>query len=439
MGEILVSKKRNIPLVEKIGIPQKLFWGYIAVLLFMIGDGVESNYLAPYLAKNGFTMDSAATIISFYGITVTIGSWLAGSLSTILGPRKVMMVGGIIWVILEILFLAIALPMESFALTSLFYGLRGIAYPMFAYAFLVWIQTTTREELKGSATGWFWLAFTAGLPTLGSAVAVFSIRYLGEYNTFWTSLVLVVIGVLIGAFAIKERKGYSPFIDIKEENTTVAKEMLRGIDIIFRNPKVLIAGIVRVINTAPYYGFFVFLPFFFTEKIGFSQEKYLMLVTIMGLVGMSFNPIVGKLSDKFGWRKTLTFFGGIGSAIGTLLMFFVPQFASDNYFLIVLVACLYGITLCGYVPLAAIFSSIADRKDKGNSLAIYCLSAGVSTLLGPLLYRLLNNFIGIEGIVFIYASLYLVSAVLSWFFLKTPEDPGEKVFLTHSNSNEKIS
>ncbi|QKJ88494.1 MFS transporter [Paramixta manurensis] len=414
------------PLLNKLGIPPALAWGYIAVLIFMIGDGVESNYLAPYLSKNGFTLDIAATIIAFYGITVTIGSWLAGSLSTLIGPRRVMLVGGLIWVIFEALFLSIALPNKNLTLTLLTYGLRGVAYPMFAYAFLVWIQAAAPTDMRGSATGWFWLSFTGGLPTLGSLVAIFSIGVMGEYATFWLSLGLVACGVVIMLVAVKERSGYAPLLDEAHRDKSTVRILMGGIDILWRRPRIAAAAVVRIINTTPYFGFFIFLPGFFTDKIGFSQTEYLSLITIMGLVGMSFNPVIGKLSDRIGWRRVLTFFGGIGSAISMLLMYFVPQWTHGNFFLCVVFACLYGITLCGYVPAAALFSSLCDTKDKGNSMAIYCFAAGLSTFFGPALYGILNTLFGTNGVVWVYASLYIVSALLSWFFLLSPLDPGEQ-------------
>ncbi|RJS93041.1 MFS transporter [Salinisphaera sp. Q1T1-3] len=413
--------------LNRLGMPPALFWGYIAVLIFMIGDGVESNYLAPYLAHHGFTLDSAATIISFYGITVTLGSWLAGALSTLYGPRRVMMLGAAIWMIFEVLFLALAMPAESFELSLVTYGIRGIAYPMFAYAFLVWIQAATPADQRGSATGWFWLVFTGGLPTLGSAVAIGSIPLIGEYATFWLSLGLVALGALIGLVAVRERTGFTSLLDedTRREQST-ARILASGIDILGRRPRVAVAGIVRIINTTPYFGFFIFLPGFFTGQMGFSQSGYLTLITIMGLVGMSFNPIVGRLSDTLGWRKILTFVGGLGSAVSMLLMYFVPQWSGGNYVLSLVFACLYGITLCGYVPAAALIGALCPREDKGNALAIYCLAAGVSTFIGPVLYRLLNAGMGMTGVVWIYAGLYVLSAALSWFFLITPADPGER-------------
>ncbi|MGB9098484.1 MFS transporter [Erwinia sp.] len=412
-------------LLNRLGIPPSLAWGYIAVLIFMVGDGVESNYLAPYLSQNGFTLDIAATVIAFYGITVTIGSWLAGSLSTLYGPRRVMMLGAAIWIIFEILFLSFALPSKSVVLTALTYGLRGVAYPMFAYAFLVWIQAAAPAEMRGSATGWFWLAFTGGLPTLGSLVAIFSINVLGEYATFWLSLGLVILGALIMLIAVKDRTGHAPLLDPSLRQQSKLKTLMGGIDILWRRPRIAAAAVVRIINTTPYFGFFIFLPGFFTE-IGFSQTEYLALITIMGLVGMSFNPVIGKLSDRIGWRRVLTFFGGVGSAISMLLMYFVPQWSHGNFTLSVIFACLYGITLCGYVPAAALFSSLCDKKDKGNAMAIYCFAAGLSTFFGPALYGILNALFGTAGVIWFYASLYIVSALVSWFFLLSPLDPGEQ-------------
>lgn len=422
----MTTSSANSPWLIRLGIPPALAWGYVAVLLFMIGDGVESNYLAPYLHKNGFSLNIAAAVIAFYGVTVTLGSWLAGSLSTLIGPRKVMLAGGLIWIVFEVLFLAVALPSHSVMLLALTYGLRGVAYPMFAYAFLVWIQSAAPASMRGSATGWFWLAFTGGLPTLGSLVAIFSIQWVGEYATFWLSLVLVALGLLVMLLALKERSGYQSLLDAEHRQQGTWRTLMGGIDILWREPRIAAAAVVRIINTTPYFGFFIFLPGFFTERIGFSQTEYLSLITIMGLVGMSFNPIVGKISDRLGWRKVLTWFGGLGSALSMLLMYFVPLWSHGSFVLSVVCACLYGITLCGYVPAAALFSSLCQPKDKGNAMAIYCFAAGLSTFFGPALYAAVNSLFGTSGVIWGYAFLYLVSAVVSWRFLLSPLDPGEQ-------------
>ncbi|NKF32171.1 MFS transporter, partial [Pseudomonas sp. BGM005] len=109
--------------------------------------------------------------ISVYGLMVTLGSWLSGALSDVWGPRRVMVIGLVLWVVLQVLFLGVALPTENFTLMLIVYGLRGIAYPFFAYGFLVWVLGASPAHRLGSAVGWFYFAFTGGLPTLGSLVA----------------------------------------------------------------------------------------------------------------------------------------------------------------------------------------------------------------------------------------------------------------------------
>ena len=148
-----------------------------------------------------------------------IASWLSGTLSAIWGPQRVMQLGAAIWVVFETIFLLFAVNSGSLVLVATIYGIRGLSYPLFAFGFLVWVQTVTRVELmRGSAAGWFWFAFTGGLPTLGALVAAVSTPLMGVYNTFWLSLVIVAIGGLIGSFAVHEAQGKRPIADEHVEN-----------------------------------------------------------------------------------------------------------------------------------------------------------------------------------------------------------------------------
>ncbi|MEB8336923.1 MFS transporter [Streptomyces endophyticus] len=421
-----MSTRSAIPRVERMGIPRPLMWGYVAVLIFMIGDGVESNYLEPYLADWGFSSHSAGLVISVYGAFVALGSWLSGALSNLWGPRRVMRLGAVLWLVLEILFLGVALPSGNQALVYIFYGLRGIAYPLFAYAFLLWVQLTTRKELRGSAAGWFWFAYSAGLPTIGSAVAAVSIPLIGAYGTFWLSCGLVAVGALIGSFAVREARGARPMVDITAPGHSARAELLRGVSVLRRYPRIGIAALVRMINTTPYFGFFVFLPSFFTDRMGISTSKYLALVAFMGVIGILADPVFGRLSDRFGWRHTIAWAGGIGCSLGVLVLYWLPQLAPGNYALALVATVLYGVMLAGYIPLSALLPSLVPEQDKGNAMGIYSLAAGLSTFIGPLTYAMFDPLVGHTGVVVIYAAMYAVGAVLTWKYLRVDEDPGER-------------
>ena len=79
---------------ERIGIFPPLLWGYIGLLLFMIGNGIEAGYLSKYLVDRQIATEKmVAVIFTIYGITVAISAWLSGALSDLWGPRKVMGLG----------------------------------------------------------------------------------------------------------------------------------------------------------------------------------------------------------------------------------------------------------------------------------------------------------------------------------------------------------
>lgn len=408
---------------DRIGIPGALLWGFVGVLIFMIGDGVESNYIAPFIDDRGFTRGQAEQAITVYGAAVAIASWFSGTLSTIWGPRRVMLLGIAVWAVFEVFFLAVAIPSDSYALLSLSYGLRGFGYPLFAYGFLVWVVSATPTRQQGTAVGWFWFAFTGGLPTLGSLFASASIPFLGTFGTLWASLVLVVVGGLIAVFGVRERTGREPLTDVEEGKV---RELFRGFDIVVRYPKVGIAGIVRTINTTPEFGFFVILPFFFTDAIGFSQSQYLLLISIIFATNIFANLFWGVIGDRFGWRRTVTYFGGVGCAVTTLLLYYGPLAVGNNYPVAVICGMLYGFMLAGYVPLSALTPSMVETKDKGNAMAILNLGAGLAVFVGPAVVAVFRPLLGISGVVWIFAVMYVASAIMS-FFLTEANDPGEQV------------
>lgn len=138
-----------------------------------------------------------------------------------------MQLGAAIWVVFEIIFLLFAINSGSLFLVGLIYGIRGFAYPLFAFGFLVWAQTVTPVRMRGSAAGWFWFAFTGGLPTLGAIVAAASAPLIGVYNTFWLGLVIVAIGGFIGSFCVREAQGLQPIADESVENPRIYKPAAR--------------------------------------------------------------------------------------------------------------------------------------------------------------------------------------------------------------------
>jgi polyol permease family len=409
---------------DRIGIPKPLVWGFVGLLLFMIGDGVESGYIAPFLAQNGAgTETRAAIIITVYGLTVTIGSWLAGALSDVWGPRRVMIIGLIIWATCEVLFLAVAIPSENYYVMMLVYGIRGFGYPLFAYGFLVWILAGSPANRLGSAVGWFYFAFTGGLPTLGSLLASGTEPIIGEYLTLWISLGLVILGGIVTLVGIRKAKGGGR---LAAPEVTTGRSLIDSVAIAFKNPRVGLGCLIRIVNTAPQFGFFVFLPTVFITGLNYGTAGWLQLVFTIGFANIFANLFFGLLSDRLGWHRTLRWFGCIGSAVSSLCLYFVPQaVGADGYWIAVACAAFYGVTLAGFTPISVLMSLMAPGQ-KGNAIAVLNLGAGAATFVGPLIVAIFLNLVGAGGVTIIFAALYVLAGIsVQW--LKVPAESQEVV------------
>ncbi len=402
--------------LDWLGIPSALVWGFVGVLFFMIGDGVESGYLAPYLAGRGLSDTAVAATFTAYGIAAAIAGWLSGALSEVWGPRRVVTLGLILWILFEVLFLTVGLRHASVPAVLMTYGLRGFAYPLFAFGFLVWITVVAPRYKLASAMGWFWFAFTGGLPTLGSLFARFAIPRVGPYETFWLATGLVLLGGVILLVGVREKAGTRRLVTAKE---APLRALLGSVTLAWRRPKTGIACLVRMINTAPEFGFFVFMPAFFQTTIGFSQSQWLTLLSSVFLSNIVWNLLFGLIGDRFGWRRTVAIFGGFGSTLTTLAFYYVPVW-HHSYAATLLVGILYGATLAGYVPLSALMPSLAP-DHKGEALSLLSLGAGASVWVGPALVGLLLRPLGVEGVMWVFAGLYFVSGLLALSLTLSPE------------------
>ncbi len=418
---------------DRLGMPGPLRWGFVGLLIFMIGDGVESGYLAPFLEGRGISPTQVAFMITMYGITAGVAAWASGALSDLFGPRRVMWAGLAIWVVFQLVLLGFALPGNVYPLIVLAYGMRGFGYPLFAYGFLVWIAASTPQNRLGTAVGWFWFAFTGGLPTLGALLASISIPRIGAFATLWLALCVVAAGGLFVLLAVRERTGFSRLAppDQKPVATLAA-----SLTIMVARPKIGVGAFVRAVNTASQFGFLVVLPGFFTQQIGFDLSEWLHLLSIIFLSNIFFNLAFGIIGDKVGWRQTITWFGGVGCAIATLAMYYVPLAVGDNFALCALVGIFYGAVLAGFVPLSALMPSLAPDA-KGAAMSALNFGAGMSAFLGPLVVTIFFAPFGLAAVMWVYTGLYLVSAVLSWS-LKLPKEVEAEVVAERAGMGNPI-
>jgi polyol permease family len=289
------------------------------------------------------------------------------------------------------------------------YALRGFGYPLFAYSFLVWITYTTPQNKLGRAVGWFWFVFTGGLNVMGAYYSSWSIERFGHINTLWSS----VFWALLGAFFTLLLNKPGKFEKKKNSLNEKVAELLKGITIMKKEPKVLLGGIVRVINTTAQFAFPVFLPMYMYEY-GFTTTEWLQIWGTIFTSNIVFNLIFGFVGDRVGWRNTIMWFGGVGCGLSTLLFYYSPQFSGGNFWIVMIDGVIWGGLLAGYVPLSALVPSLV-KEDKGAAISVLNLGAGLPVFVGPAIVGLFFRYVGSEGVIWILAGLYFIGAFLTRF------------------------
>ncbi|AKJ41161.1 MFS transporter [Pragia fontium] len=410
-------------LVKRIGLPKKILLGYIGVLIFMAGEGLEQSWLSDFIIRRGLTVEESGIMFSVYGFAVAIAAWLSGVLAEMFTAKRVMAAGVVIFLIGSVLFLSIGLPSNNLAIMVPTYALRGLGYPLFSYGFLVWIAYEAPKAKLGSAVGIFWFVFTGGLSVIGVYYASIALPLLGEMLTLWSGIIFVIVGAVIGLMLSKDTKvTHAP----SDEPPKTFAYLFKGVSIAFENYKIGLGGIVRTINLSFAFGLIVFLPTYLQDVIGFTRDQWLSIYAFMWTVNIIFNLLSGVISDRCGWTNTVMWFGCVGSAIFVLLMYYIPtHFGVEGYVYTMLAAGGLGACFAGFVPLSAIMPTLAPN-DKGAAMSVLNLGAGLCAFVGPLIVTIFITPVGIEGVIWIFSGLYIVAAILMKF-VTLPEEYSEEL------------
>lgn len=399
-------------MLEKIGFPINLLWGYIGLTIFMIGDGVEQGWISPYLVSRGMDVSDVSLLLTVYGITVAVAAWMSGVLVQTLGPRKIMFMGLLSFFVGSIGFIGFGIYDLNMNIMLPFYAIRGLGYPLFAYSFLVWINYSVPIKHRGSAAGWFWFMFSLGLSVIGPFYSSLAIPAIGHINVLWTGTAFVIIGSIL---AILVNKDKVPEQEIHEFNVS---ELIKGITIL-KEPIISMGLIVKTINGLAQYGLAAFMPIYLAS-FGYSITEWLYMWSAVFTVAIFANLFFGYVGDKIGWRNTIQWVGGVAYAVVLILVYYTPHIFGHNMIVMTFVICLCGVTMAGYVPLSALFPMLAP-KNKGAAMSILNLGAGLSAFLAPAIVGLVFESLGAQGVLFIYAGCYILSAILTPF-LKTPSE-----------------
>ena len=191
-----------------------------------------------------------------------------------------------------------------------------------------------------------------------------------------------------------------------------------GLRLTWREPRVLMGFLVRLINTAPEFGMFVIMPTVIANKLGWGQSRWLLMTICIYAGNILLNAVFGAIGDRWGWVRTVRWFGVVGSALGLLAWWYIPHLVpagSDwGYVVSVISGMVFGILLAGFVPLGAILPALTP-DHKGPAMAMYTTAAGGATFLGTAVVAVVQPWGGNVGVVWAFVALYGASFIMTWW------------------------
>jgi polyol permease family len=404
------------------GLPKHLLWGFIAIAIFMSGDGFEMAFLSKHITDMGFTPAQSAMVFTLYGLAAGLAAWASGVVAELITPQKAMLIGFVTWVVMHALFMTLGLGMRNYPLMLLFYGIRGLAYPLFIYSFMLMLVQVVPRERLAAATGWFWAMYSIGIGVVGSYLPSLTIPAFGETGTLWMAIAWVTGGGLIAFFSLRnvpvDRSRIN--LPLREKMT----EMSRAVTILFSNRDVFYACLIRIINTLSLFGFAIVMPLLFVDRLGFTISEWLQIWAVFFFVTIFTNIFWGIMGEYIGWIRQVRWFGCLGMAISSLTFYYLPVWVGHNFWVALISAVMLGTFVAAFVPMTAVFPTL-EPHHRGAAISIYNLSAGMSNFVAPAIASLILPFFDIVGVVWAYTGLYLFAGVLT-FIIKVPQPKREK-------------
>ncbi|HCD7095560.1 TPA: MFS transporter [Enterobacter hormaechei] len=402
-----------------LGLPLNLLWGYLAIAVFMTGDGFELAFLSHYIKSLGFTPAEASFAFTLYGLAAALSAWISGVVAEIITPQKTMLIGFVLWCVFHVLFLVFGLGQANYALMLLFYGIRGLAYPLFLYAFIVVIIHNVRSDKSSSALGWYWAVYSVGIGVAGSYIPSFTIPHIGEMGTLWLALAFCLAGGIIAMVSLRSVKTPTHMHNLSTREKFA--ELGRAATLLYTNRSILLSSMVRIINTLSLFGFAVIMPMMFVDELGFTTSEWLQVWAVFFFTTIFSNVFWGVVAEKMGWMRVVRWFGCIGMALSSMAFYYIPQHFGHNFAMALVPAIALGIFVAAFVPMAAVFPALEPRH-KGAAISVYNLSAGLSNFLAPAIAVVLLPWFSTLGVVIAYTALYVVAFILCPFI--RVEQPG---------------
>ena len=369
--------------------------GAFAILSSTMSKNPVLNPFAENLGTPEAFMGFVAAASTLPGVLI---SFPAGSLSDIVGRRKILLVSAIIFASAPFLYIFIN-SWWQLILVRFYHG--------FATAIFVPVARAALAEYYPSRRGEKISTFTSAT-IVGRSIAPFLggfILSLTLWNYRMVYLAVGLFGVLtLAAGLILSRRVTDKPVRRSEKRRNVGK--LEGFRMVLRNHSILIASVTEA--AARYvYGALEFFLVGYLKNVAKMDPSLIGIIMGMQLILIPIiNPFMGRLSDKVG--RKIPIIGGL--VLGGISILAIPY--NIQFIPLLLISVTFGLCFSMIISSApALVGDLADKESYGAAMGFLATIMDIGQMAGPIFTGFIMASFGYSGSFFSLGAVLIAVSV----------------------------
>ncbi len=392
---------------------------WIGQFLINAGMTMITPFLALYLAKDLGVQDEhaigiwAGLIFAANFLTSFLFQPLWGKLSDRYGRKIMLLRSGFGMAVVIVLMGFARSPWELLLLRLLNGTISG-----FNPAAISLVSGTTPKDRMGFAMGMMQSGVVAGT-ILGPLIGGILADIIGFRPIFYITGALILVASVLALFLVKET------FDREEASQIPQVSIIQGFKDLAHIPQLPALFAVTFLLQFAMVSPMSLLPLY-VQKLHTSSGDIAfwagVVIAVTGVSNMISSPLLGKLSDKLGAHRILTY-----ALIGTSITL-IPQAFVHNVWQLIIIRFLMGIFMGGLLPsVNALIRAYTPDGMESRSFGFNSSTLALGSMMGAVVGGLLSGIIGIEGLFIISGCLLLLN--MFWVRLK---------LYTRTNSRHKV-
>ena len=358
------------------------FWLLCAFgfLAFVSYDIIRSPLLPLFAVELGATPQSIGLIVGASTITGIFFKFPSGALSDVLGRRKMLFLGLLIFAVVPYSYWWVH---DLWLLLAVRF-LHGFATAIFAPVAMAMVAELLPER-RGEALGWY-SSFTQAGRIVGGVAGGYLISDLVFGRGFLASAMIgLVILLLFTMFKPGDRLGTTSHVDKKGISM---REMLDGMKQVAMDTRILATSGMEAFQMLASGALMAFLPLY-GILIGFHPGQVGVLIGARGLPSILGRPVMGRVSDRIGRRPLII----AGQAVCAVTVALLPW--TENFWMLLCLSFLFGLGEAVMLPsTSALVADLCSTRSFGSAMGVFGSVMDMGHASGPILTGLIVGFFG---------------------------------------------